>query len=157
MSANNKSLLQNVYLFKTMTNDQMEKIAAVAHTETLAIGDDVFSQGDKARALYLIKFGSIKICQRTKSGETIEVARLGTGSHFGEMSFMDNEPRSASATTVEKTELIIVPYEKLTTVLKNDTALAVSFYRELAHFLAGRLRLTTTDLSFSREKNLSHF
>ena len=34
---------------------------------------------------------------------------------------------------------------------------AVKFYRSLALFLCGRLRLTTTDLSFAREKNLRHF
>ena len=105
----------------------------------------------------MIKFGSIRIQQHTQSGETIEVARLGTGSHFGEMALLDNEVRSATATTSEKTELIVIPYEKLTTVLKADNGLAVQFYKELAHFLGGRLRLTTTDLSFAREKNLSHF
>ena len=47
MSANNKTLLQNVYLFKTMSPDQVEKIAAVAHTEILTTGEDIFSQGDQ--------------------------------------------------------------------------------------------------------------
>jgi CRP-like cAMP-binding protein len=87
----------------------------------------------------------------------MEIAMLGTGSHFGEMSFIDGEPRSASAVAVEKTELIVLNYEKLKRCLEARPEAAVKMYRELAHFLAGRLRLTTNDLSYAREKNLSHF
>ena len=72
------------------------------------------------------------------------------------MAYVDNEPRSASATTVGKAEIIVIPYEKLDAISK-ATAMAVEFYKELAHFMCGRLRVTTTDLSFAREKNLTHF
>jgi hypothetical protein len=41
--------------------------------------------------------------------------------------------------------------------LNQDAAAALAFYRELSHFLAGRLRMTTNDLNFAREKNLHHF
>ena len=85
------------------------------------------------------------------------MAALGTGSHFGEMAFIDGESRSASATALERTELIIVPYEKLKELANSEVHLSEKFHRELALFLCGRLRVTTSDLTFSREKNLSHF
>jgi SulP family sulfate permease len=155
--AGNKNLLQNVYLFKGLNPDQLEAISAAGQLETFNAGDDLFAQGDKARALYIIKYGSVRILQKSKSGDNIEVATLGTGSHFGEMAFVDGEPRSASASVVEKSEIAVLNYEKLQNLLKKDLVIAVHFYQELAHFLCGRLRLTTTDLSFAREKNLSHF
>ena len=152
-----QNLLKNVYLFKNLTNSEMEIVNEAGMAKTFNPGDDIFSQGDTAKALYVIRLGSIKIHQRSSSGDNIEVANLGSGSHFGEMAFVDGEPRSASATAIEKTELVVLDYQKLKAVLEENQSIAVHFYRELAHFLCGRLRVTTNDLSFAREKNLSHF
>lgn len=154
MSSN---LLQNVYLFKGLGGADLEKISSAGSLETFNAGDDIFSQNDTAKALYVIKHGSIKIHQRSGSGDNIAVANLGTGSHFGEMAFVDGEARSASATAVEKSEIVVLDYDKLHSILGENPSIAVHFYKELAHFLCGRLRITTNDLSFAREKNLSHF
>jgi CRP-like cAMP-binding protein len=151
------SSLQNVYLFKTLTPDEMKQVDALATVESHSAGETIFIRGEPAKALYLIKFGSIKIRQTTKSGDTMDVATLGTGSHFGEMPFLDGEPRSATAEANEAVELITLPYDKLQGVMENNQTIAMKIYREMAHFMCGRLRATTNDLGFAREKNLSHF
>lgn len=155
--AGNKNLLQNVYLFKGLSADQLFTISEVGDLETFNAGDDIFSQSEAARAMYVIKYGSVRIHQKSSNGDKIEVATLGTGSHFGEMAFVDGEVRSASATAIEKSEIVVLDYEKLNGLLQKDLAIATSFYKELAHFLCGRLRITTNDLSYARERNLSHF
>jgi CRP/FNR family transcriptional regulator len=152
-----RSLLQNVYLFKTLTPDEMNSVAEIAQNQTFQKGDSIFLRGEPATAMYLIQFGSVKIQQTTKSGDNLDVATLGTGSHFGEMPFVDNEARSATAAAAEACELIVIPYEKLNHLLSKNTAIATKLYRELAKFMCGRLRATTNDLGFAREKNLSHF
>jgi CRP/FNR family transcriptional regulator, cyclic AMP receptor protein len=151
------NLLQNIYLFKRMTGEELEIIAESASVETFGATDEIFAQSDRAQALYVIKYGSVRIHQRSSSGDIIEVATLGTGSHFGEMGFVDGEPRSAAATALEKSDIIVFTYDKLRDTLDRHPTIAVKFYQELAHFLCGRLRITTNDLSFAREKNLSHF
>lgn len=150
------SLLKNVYLFKTLDPKELEAVSHLGQTQSFSIGTTIFVRGEQAKALYLIKHGSVKIQQTGKGGDNIDVAMLSTGSHFGEMAFVDNEPRSATAVAAEQTELVVIPYEKLGVYLKHNTQVAVKFYHELAHFLAGRLRVTTSDLSYAREKNLSH-
>lgn len=153
----NQSLLQNVYLFKTMSSLELGAVNEICESKTLAAGDTIFSRGEAAKALYLIKYGSVKIQQTISNGDSVEIATLGEGSHFGEMAFVDGEARSASALAAERTELITVPYAKLSLLLEKNMEIAVKFYHELAHFLCRRLRVTTNDLSFVREKNLSHF
>lgn len=151
------SLLQNLYLFKKLAPDEIKSIDAICESKTYTRGDTIFIKGEPAKAMYMIKHGSVNIQQSTKSGDDLKVATLGTGSHFGEMSFVDGEARSATATCAEPCELVQIPYEQLGVVLSKNPTVAVKFYRELAHFLCGRLRSTTTDLNFAREKNVSHF
>lgn len=154
MSAAN--LIQNVYLFKELTPNELEQVGQIAKTTGYNPGDEVFSEGDTASALYVIKHGTVKI-QHSGKSESINVATLGTGSHFGEMAFVDGEKRSATVSVIEKAELVSLDFQDLRRLLDTHPAIAVKVYRSLAHFLCGRLRITTTDLSFAREKNMRHF
>jgi CRP-like cAMP-binding protein len=151
------ALVQNVYLFKGMDAKDISAVSEIGVLQNFNRGDTIFIKGEAATALYLIKFGSVNIQQTTKSGDSIVVSTLGTGSHFGEMPFVDNQPRSATAVAAENTEVISIPYDKLKMFLSQNKDAAVKFYKELSQFLCGRLRTTTTDLNFAREKNLSHF
>jgi CRP-like cAMP-binding protein len=152
-----KNLLQNIYLFKKMQGEELDVISQAVQNRTYSPTEEIFAQGEKAKAMYFIKYGSVRIHQKSTSGDSIEVATLGTGSHFGEMGFVDQEPRSASATAIEKSDILVFDYDQLQKVLMDHPRVAVKLYRELAHFLCGRLRITTNDLSFARERNLSHF
>ena len=149
--------LQSVYLFKTLSADEMGALAAIGQTQPFGMGDTIFMKGDAAKALYFIKLGTIKIQQSSKTGDNIDVATLSAGSHFGEMAFVDDQPRSATAVASDRGELITISYDKLQALLVKSPNIAVKFYRELSHFLCTRLRVTTNDLSFNKEKNLSHF
>ncbi len=151
------ALLKNVYLFKDLDQKELAAVSEICKSQSLNSGDSLFIKGEPAQALFLIKFGSIKIQQTTKSGDSLVVSTLGTGSHFGEMPFIDGEVRSASAMAAEPTEIISIPYDKLRAYLNQNRDASVKIYRSIAHFLCGRLRATTTDLNFAREKNLTHF
>lgn len=154
--ANAQSLLQNVYLFKELTPKELEQLNSIAKLETHIAGDEIFMEGDAAHSLYIIKMGTAKI-QHSGKDDRVDVATLGTGSHFGEMAFVDNEKRSASVTVTEKADIVRIDYADLRKLLEANPTIAVKVYRALAHFLCGRLRVTTTDLSYAREKNLRHF
>ncbi len=152
-----QDLLKNIYLFKDMSSESLNIISEVAKTQICNRGDEVFSQGDSATALYVIKFGSVRIRQKSANGDSIEVAVLGTGSHFGEMAFVDREHRSATVEVLEKSEILALEYDKLSATLAKNPLMAVQFYKSLCHFLCGRLRVTTNDLSFSRKVTLKPF
>lgn len=152
-----RNLIKNVYLFKTLTEDELNLINEIAEMKTYNAGDVIFSQSSDSAAMYVINFGSIRIQQKTKDGDDLEVAVLGTGSHFGEMSFLDQQKRSATAVAIEKSDIVSISYDDLKKIIDADVKIAKDFYQSLSHFLIARLRITTNDLSFARQKNLSHF
>ncbi len=151
------SLLQGVYLFTDLSADERESLAKIAEAMTLPAGFPIFRAGDSATALYLIENGSVRLAVTSSSGKSIDVATLGSGSHFGEMALIDGAKRSATAETLEPTSMFRFDYDKVVAFLDRSPATAAKLYRSLARFLSNRLRQTTTDMSFAREKNLRHF
>lgn len=150
-------LLKSLYLFKNLDSEQISLINSIAEVVKINAGELIFDQGEPAKAMYFIQYGSIKIQQKVSSGDVVDVAVLGTGSHFGEMAFLDSKERSAVAKAVEKSEIVVLQYDQLKKLLDENKDVAVQFYKQLAHFLGGRLRMTTNDLSFCKSQNLSHF
>ncbi|MDZ4676234.1 MAG: cyclic nucleotide-binding domain-containing protein [Oligoflexia bacterium] len=150
-------ILKNIYLFKEFTHEELEPIQKLCRVGKANNGDTIFFQGDEAKSLFIVQFGSVHVQQKAKNDDNIEVTMLGTGSHFGEMPFLDGERRSATVLAAEKSEIIEIDYENLKKYLSTNSTVSSKFYKNIAGFLCGRLRMTTTDLSFAREKNLHHF
>jgi len=150
-------LLQSVYLFSDLNADERGSLAKIAEAMTLPAGFPIFRAGDPATALYLIESGSVRVTVISSSGKSIDVATLGSGSHFGEMALIDGAKRSATAETLEPTSMFRFDYDKVTALLDRSPATASKLYRSLARFLSNRLRQTTTDMGYAREKNLRHF
>lgn len=154
--AASQQLLKNVYLFKDLTPTELDQISAIGKVKVFTAGDIIFGEGDEAHSLCIIKYGTVRI-HRSSPGETVEVAQLGTGAHFGEMAFVDGEARSATVVAVERSEIVEVEFAALKAFFDKHPEIAVKVYRAFSHFLCGRLRVTTMDLSFAREKNIRHF
>src|SRR5438093_2635932 len=151
------TLLKGVYLFGDLSAEERGRLAKIAESMALPARFQIFRAGEEATALYLIKGGSVRITTLSPSGEHIDVATLGSGSHFGEMALVDGAKRSASAETLEPTNMFRFDYDKVKSLLDRSPAMASKFYRSLARFLSNRLRQTTTDMGYAREKNLRHF
>jgi len=151
------SMLQSVYLFTDLSADERASLAKIAEAMTLPAGFSIFRAGDPATALYLIENGSVRVQVIASTGKTIDVATLGSGSHFGEMALIDGAKRSATAETLEPTSMFRFDYARITELLDKSPPMAAKLYRSLARFLSNRLRQTTTDMGYAREKNLRHF
>ena len=68
-------------------------------------GEEVFRIGDRGRHAYFIESSSVDV-SILKNGESIIIAELGVGEIFGEMSMIDDAPRSATVTAITDTEVI---------------------------------------------------
>ena len=62
-------------------------------------------EGDLDTDLYIVQEGELLICSRAGSRVTA-LAKLKEGDYFGEMSFFDENPRSADVISVTDTKLI---------------------------------------------------
>ncbi|MCW2769365.1 MAG: Crp/Fnr family transcriptional regulator, partial [Aeromicrobium sp.] len=115
---------------------------------SLRRGEILFSEGDDGNQLYVVTEGKIKLGRTSPDGRENLLAILGPGQMFGELSFFDPGPRSATATAVTDVELKSLGHEALSPVLNAHPDVA----HALLNQLAGRLRRTNEvvgDLVFS--------
>jgi len=77
------------------------------YSTQFAAGEEIFRSGDRGHNAYFIESGSVEVSIE-KKGEKIVVAELEAGEIFGEMSMIDDAPRSATVTALVDTEVIVI-------------------------------------------------
>jgi CRP-like cAMP-binding protein len=112
--------------------------APLFSTRTLGPGKVIFREGQDSDAAYLIKQGKVKVT-RTQGEKVIVLDIVSAPEVFGEMAFINKEPRSATVETLEETELIIITHDQLEQYLDQTPVIV----KALVHCLSQRLRTTT--------------
>lgn len=83
----------------------------------LRAGSFLFKEGDLSREVYIVKDGELSVTQRHGS-QTVELARLGERSVLGEMSLLDNQPRSATVRALKDTKLTVIAPQTFQAILQ---------------------------------------
>lgn len=110
----------------------------------VAAGDALIRRGEPDRMLYFLLRGDVEVVARSIDGMTMgHVARIGAGSVFGEQSFFDGRPRSASVWAVDDCEIAAMTTEQFGAFEEARPALARDLLFALGQILATRLRQTT--------------
>src|SRR5262245_8534904 len=108
----NTQLLKKGSLFQELAADELEAIAEIVKEKDVIAGDYVFDEGAAATSLYVIKHGTVEILKKGSGGDEQTVTQLTGGSHFGEMAFIDREPRAAAAMAKENVGLLEINYKE---------------------------------------------
>ena len=141
-------VLRQSPLFSGVDEDSAAVLEDSMAASSLDRGDVLFNEGDSGSQLYVVIEGKIKLGRTSADGRENLLAILGPGQMFGELSFFDPGPRSATATAVTDVELKSLGHDALSPVLVTHPDVALA----LLHQLAGRLRRTNEvvgDLVFS--------
>ena len=77
------------------------------YSENFAAGEEIFRMGDRGRTAYIIERGNVAV-SAMRDGKNVVIAEMGRGEIFGEMSMIDDAPRSATITATEDTQVIVV-------------------------------------------------
>ena len=101
------AFLKKIHLFHGLDEAELAAIAAELDEVQYPKGAVIFQQGVKADSFYLIYSGSVRI-MRTKNKKEYQLALLVKEDYFGEMALIANRPRSATATAVTDTWLLVL-------------------------------------------------
>jgi CRP/FNR family cyclic AMP-dependent transcriptional regulator len=95
-------LLQVPY-FAGVPPETLSSLADKASKKTYPKNSIILNEGDESGPLFVILEGKVRVYLSESSGKEVTLSVQGAGSYFGELSLLDDEPRSASVMTLEKT------------------------------------------------------
>ncbi len=137
------SHLNGSELFSSLDEEALARVAVKASTVRLERNDTLFNEGDDAFDLYVVLKGRIGIGRRSPDGRESLVALMEPGDVFGEMALFDDEPRSASARALERSEVVRVPFD----VVRAELDARPEFLWDAVGLIARRLRATDESLA----------
>ena len=101
--------LAEIPLFAMLEEEQLFELVRASRSRTLPKGSVLFFQDDPADGFYVVRSGSVAILLTSPNGSELILGEIRPGEFFGDLALVTGEPRSATATTMLKSELIIVP------------------------------------------------
>ncbi|MCG3173828.1 MAG: CRP-like cAMP-activated global transcriptional regulator [Myxococcota bacterium] len=122
-----QDLLAKVSIFQNLRKDSLAQLESMLVPKLYPKESLIVSQEEAGDALFIIHSGKVKVLLYGDTGREIILTTFKRGDFFGEMSLLDNQPRSANVIAMEDSELLVLRRESFLTHLKthHETALAI--------------------------------
>jgi len=139
-------LLSLVPAFAQLSVRELRQISSIVHRREYESGEFIFYQGDPGLGMYVIEEGKIAIVVVDEKQEQKELTLLGEGDFFGEISLLDEGPRSACAISRTPCKLIGFFRPDLFEVIRKYPELGLKIVLKLAEMVGERLRATDHEI-----------
>lgn len=136
-------------LFVGLPDAELDKIVAAGETIDAKPGIVLLREKEDCSEIFVVLDGEVEVFlpKTEKRLSRVVLARLGAGSVIGEFSFVDDEPASATAVTIEPSRLFRISHSALLSLLQQgDAGTVEKIYRNLLRTLVKKLRAGTQDL-----------
>lgn len=127
-------VLGRVPLFQGLPRADLERIADLVNPREVNAGEFLFREGDPGDKFYIVFDGAVEILKERPLGDHERLAVKRSGEAFGEMSLLNDAPRSASVRAVEATQLLSVSKIEFEELLGGES-ISVRLMRGLAKAL----------------------
>ena len=99
---------------------------------TFEPGEVIFRQGEAGkREAFLVHEGKVEVRRQTAHEERV-LRTLAKGDLLGEVAFFGDAPHSATAVALERVTLVVLPADRLESIVRTKPDLALALIRQLA-------------------------
>ena len=128
-------ILQRVPLFSQLSAVELQRVVDVARERAYPRNSVILFEDDPGDALYVVATGQVKVVLIGEDGREVILSVMGPGEFFGEMSLLDDEPRSAHVIAMEDSSLAVLRREDFESLLTATPQIALALLRELSRRL----------------------
>jgi CRP/FNR family cyclic AMP-dependent transcriptional regulator len=147
----NAALLAEVPFFQLLDDDERNVLAVQLDIVRFRVGDLIFSYGDPGDSMYVIRSGEVEVFFKDDTGERILLEIASEGDFFGELSLLDNGPRTASVVVTRDVEALRVDRNDLDHLLRLHPEAAL----DLLTAMGKRMRVTAELLRHTASRNVN--
>ncbi|MCP3908857.1 MAG: Crp/Fnr family transcriptional regulator [Oceanicoccus sp.] len=135
-------MLDKVEIFDGLSLQELEALSASSVARSYPKNTVIINENDHADSLYIIESGRVKVYCSDKNGKEFIMNTLTAEDYFGELALLDDDKRSASVRTMEKSSFCIIYKEDFNQVLEQQPNIAKTLIRNLTR----RVRKLTKDV-----------
>jgi extracellular factor (EF) 3-hydroxypalmitic acid methyl ester biosynthesis protein len=139
-------------LLGQLTTSDLDWIFENASQQQIIQGKVIVQSGAMPDAIYIVMSGLMEV---RIPGMAAEIALLGPGECFAEMSFVDGNPASADVLARENTLLLVLSHVKLNEQFLQNEGFVGRFYKALAFTFSERIRNANVQFTSQYEHNLN--
>ncbi len=139
MSANLEIFKKN-YLVVGLKDDAIKEIADLAEVKVYLPNELLIKMGEKSNDLFVILNGRVKVI--TSTGDSL--ADVGPGSVLGEVSLLDDQPRSADVICIGTVSVAKIPARELRNLMNDKREMGFVVMVNLGRVLCARLRAASS-------------
>ena len=143
----NAEFLRSVPLFERLDDGELAEILMLGAVKEFQEGDVIFEEGAAGDRFFVIYHGAVRISRMLEQVGEEALTILSAGEFLGEMSFFDEEPRSARAVAHEPSKLLEIRNEALKSHLDARPDVALRFLWAFSRTLSRRVRDTNAKFS----------
>jgi signal transduction histidine kinase len=136
-----EALIRRVPLFADLGDEEAADLLGEARQIEAAPGETIIEQGTPCDSLYIVLSGALEVTKREGDREVTLAVRQ-PGDILGEMSLLEQAPRTASVRAVSRSELLVIGPEAILGLLERRPKAAATLLRTAA----ARLRSTEASL-----------
>ncbi len=123
--------LKNIYFFHTMTDASLRKILALCAEKAYEKGSVVFFEDAPGDCFFVILDGELEIWKRYGQSDELLLGVSGSGQPVGEMSLIDNQPRSATVRAKTPVRVLVIQAEDFNNLLATENSICVTLLRSV--------------------------
>lgn len=149
-------LLRRYPFFGLLTETQLKAIAMIAQEVNIPSGSQIFKEGEKADALYLLLQGSVDLYYTVETEGLLDfskeflVGEINPGDAFGVSALMEPYIFTATAKADQNLRVISIDAVAMRALLEDDAKMSCVIIYQLAKAYAERLRSTRIQLAAAR-------
>ncbi|MGZ4817693.1 MAG: SLC26A/SulP transporter family protein [Terriglobales bacterium] len=143
--------IRDMAMFQQRREETLAALEAGTERRAFRAGERIFAHGDRSDELYFIRQGSVRILLPLDGRTGHHLATFGRGDFFGELSFLDQAPRSADAVALTDVELYVLSRARFDQLSAQHRMLALNLLQGIATAVASRLRRTDVELRYLKE------
>src|SRR6188474_2642621 len=138
VALNATTIIARNSLSRTLPEQTIAQITALATRRSYKGDAVVFMGGDPGDSLCGVVTGRVRISASGPGGKEVFLNIMEPGDAFGEIALLDGSPRTATATAMSRTEIIVIPRDAFSALLQSQPQLAA----HLIQLLCKRVRWT---------------
>ncbi len=133
--------LKGIRLLKGFSDSELADIIKLGSSTIYEPHTNIVIEGELSWGLYIILDGMVGIFKTNKlTGQSYDIGSLRSGSSFGEMSLVDENPRSATVRALTETAAFFIPKDNFTSFIDQSSDLKVKFFSSCVKTLVLMLR-----------------